>query len=356
MTTSHGISDCALEWIRSYLTDRHQRVAIGSVTSDKHELTFGVPQGSVLGPKLYCLFSKPIGAICRRHGMEFHCYADDTQVYMIIKPLDDWNDYFARLELCLSDISSWMSKNLLKLNQDKTELIIFTQKHNAKNVPNLQLTVGNNVINSVACVKNLGVYLDKHLTMEKQVSSLVKSCHYNICNIGRIRRFITTDACKTLVNSLVTTRLDYCNCLLYGVNKSVLSRIQKVQNTAARLVTRTGKREHITPILAELHWLPVEFRIEFKVLTFTYSALKGTAPGYIKELVTLYQPGRSLRSESSLRLVVPSVRTKTYGQRTFSWAAAHLWNNLPVDIRQCKSIECFKKQLKTHFYRKAFPV
>lgn len=356
LTHSYGISGSALEWITSYLTDRYQSVVIGSVTSDKHELTFGVPQGSVLGPKFYCLFSKPIGAICRRHGMEFHCYADDTQVYMIIKPLDDWNDHFTRLELCVSDISLWMSNNLLKLNHDKTELIVFTQKRNAQKVPNIKLKVGNNIINSVTCVKNLGVYFDHHLTMEKQVSSLLKSCYYNIYNIGRIRRTITTQACKTLVNSLVTSRLDYCNCLLYGLNKSELNRLQKVQNTAARLVTKTGKWDHITPILAELHWLPVEFRIEFKILTLTYRALEGTAPVYIQELVSLYSPARSLRSESSKTLVVPKIRTKTYGHRTFQWSAAHLWNNLPIGLRNCKTVESFKRQLKTYMYKKAFSV
>ncbi|CAC5417930.1 unnamed protein product [Mytilus coruscus] len=176
---------------------------------------------------------------------------------MVIKPLDNWVNYFSKLELCLSDISSWMSTNMLKLNQDKTELIIFTPKHLKASVPNLQLKVGNNVISSVSYVKNLGVYFDQHLTMERQVSSIVKSGHFHISNIGRIRSFITKTACKTLVNSLVTSRLDYGNILLIGINKTTMNRLQKVQNTAARLITRTRKHEHITPILANLHWLPV---------------------------------------------------------------------------------------------------
>lgn len=354
LSFAYGINGATLQWIRSYLTDRYQSVVIGNSNSKKCHLTFGVPQGSVLGPKLYCLFSKPIGTICRRYGFDFHCYADDTQVYMVIKPKEDWSDHFKRLENCLSNISSWMCRNMLKLNEDKTELIIFSPKHLNCHIPDLKLKVGNSIISSVPIVKNLGVYFDSHLTNEKQVSAIIRSCHFHICNIGRIRRFITTSACKTLVNALVTSRLDYGNTLLFGINKSTLNKLQKIQNTAARLVTGTKGREHISPILADLHWLPVEFRIQFKILVYVYNAIKGDAPSYIQELIQVNIPTRPLRSSSSQRLVVPKVRTKTYGHRQFDWAASHLWNNLPDSLRQCKCLSSFKTQLKTHFYRNAF--
>ncbi|CAC5370268.1 unnamed protein product [Mytilus coruscus] len=116
---------------------------------------------------------------------------------------------------------------MLKLNQDKTELIIFTPKHLKASVPNLQLEVGNTVISSVSCVKNLGVYFDQHLTMERQVSAIVKSCHFHISNIGCICSLITTSACKTLVNCLVTSVLDYGNILLYSVNKTTRTDYKK---------------------------------------------------------------------------------------------------------------------------------
>ena len=247
LETTYGIHGKSLAWIKSYLTNRHQRVVIGSDTSDPCHLQFGVPQGSVLGPKLYCLFSKPIGDICRHHGFKYHCYADDTQVYMIIKTHENWNDYFLRLEKCLQDISNWMSNNLLKLNQDKTELIIFTTKFQSKNVPVLQLKVGESVINSVKSVRNLGIHFDSFLTMEKQVSYIIKTCNYHLRNIGRIRGFISTDACKTLVNSLVTSRLDYGNSLLFNINKGSMDKLQKIQNTAARLVTKK-ENEIISPL------------------------------------------------------------------------------------------------------------
>lgn len=273
---------------------------------------------------------------------------------MIIKTHENWNDYFLRLEKCSQDISNWMSNNLLKLNQDKTELIIFTTKFQSRNVPVLQLKVGESVINSVNSVRNLGIHFDSFLTMEKQVSYIIKTCNYHLRNIGRIRGFISTDACKTLVNSLVTSRLDYGNSLLFNVNKGSMDKLQKIQNTTARLVTKTRKRDHITPILADLHWLPVEFRPKYKILVFTYLTIHGFAPEYLQELVTIRKINRTLRSDGSLSLILPRVRTGTYGERQFSFAAPYLWNSLPVRIRQAKSVQCFKKQLKTYFYKLAF--
>ncbi|CAC5359324.1 unnamed protein product [Mytilus coruscus] len=128
MEYSCVISGTALSWLKSYLKTWTQRIAIGSVLSDDIRLLFGVPQGSVLGPKLYCIFSRPIGKICKRHNTSYHCYADDTQVYLVFKPLDNWTNISKRLEACVADISKWMCSNMLQLNEDKTELIVFSPK------------------------------------------------------------------------------------------------------------------------------------------------------------------------------------------------------------------------------------
>ncbi|CAC5400147.1 unnamed protein product [Mytilus coruscus] len=172
---SFGVTGDALLWLQSYLMNRTQRVAIGSVQSDDIKLDFGVPQGSVLGPKLYCIFAKPVGEICRRHGMSYHSYVDDTQVYQIIRPQGDLCDLSKRLEKCLSDIGDWMSVNMLKLNEDKTELIIFAPKHQIKHLSDLRLTFDGTLLSDVSCVKNLGMYFDKTISMEHQASAITKA-------------------------------------------------------------------------------------------------------------------------------------------------------------------------------------
>ena len=253
---SYGISGPALAWIRSYLTIELGVLRLDLFFPNGMHLKYGVPQGSVSGPILYCLFSKPIGEICRQHDMDYHCYADDTQVYLVIEPLDKWTDISSRIEVCLADISDWMRSNLLKLNQDKTELIVFAPKHWIKDFSDCRLSFDGAVVINVSCVRNLGILFDKTLSIEKQVSATSKSCFYQIRNIGRIRTYITDDACKTLVNSLVTSRLDYGNVMLYGLPANITNKLQRVQNTAVRLISRTEKHQHITPILVSLHWLP----------------------------------------------------------------------------------------------------
>ena len=173
---SFGITGSALDWLISYLTNRTQRIVIGSVRSDEISLEFGVPQGSVLGRKLYCIFSKPIGEICKRHNMIYHCYADDTQVYLVIKPLDNLDNISTRLERCMADISSWMRSNMLKLNEDKTELIVFAPKHRVRDLSDCQLTFGGNIVTDSTCVKNPGVHFVKTLSMSHQISAISKSC------------------------------------------------------------------------------------------------------------------------------------------------------------------------------------
>ena len=178
------------------------------------------------------------------------------------------------------------------------------------------------------------------------------SAYVHLRNIGHIRKFLTVDATKALVNALVTFRLDYCNALLIGVPNTVLSKLQRVQNTAARIVTRTPRWNHITPVLKDLHWLPVYYRIKFKILTHTFKALSGQSPRYIKELLEVYRPVRDLRSQNSRTLVVPKTRTNQYGNRSFKFAAPNLWNSLPSSIQNATNLDTFKK--KTHFFVKHF--
>ena len=166
---------------------------------------------------------------------------------------------------------------------------------------------------------------------------------------------ITEGACRTLVHALATSRLDYGNELLYGIRQGTIQRLQRIQNCAARLVTRTRKYERITPVLRRLHWLPVRQRTLFKVLVFTYCALNATAPNYLMQLISHRNVSRTLRSGSSIELLfVPKSRTVTHGDRCFEVASPILWNNLPVSIRTAKCVTQFRSQLKTHLFKVAF--
>ena len=168
-----------------------------------------------------------------------------------------------------------------------------------------------------------------------------------------IRKYLDIDATKTLVHAYVTSRLDYCNSLVYGMAKEFTEKLQRVQNTAARLITRTRKFDHITPILKDLHWLPIVERIKYKVLLLAYKAQHGLAPKYLEDLVVPYVPPRDNLRSKDQHLLEDKVRTKlkSYGDRSFRKAAAVLWNALPLYLRMAKSVTIFKSQLKTYLFK-----
>lgn len=358
LESSFGITGQALEWFRSYLTDRTQRVVIDGQYSNTSKLLFGVPQGSVLGPILFTVYTTSLGHIIRKHGLSFHLYADDTQLYIAVKPTDNSSisDTIVKIQICVSDIKRWMTKNLLKLNDDKTELLIITTKHLSSQVSSRTIQLCDHAISSSPAVRNLGVMFDATCSMDQHVTNICKAAHWQIYRIGQIRKFLDIPTTKTLVNSLVTSRLDYCNSLLSRISQQNMQRLQRIQNTCARLVMRIPKHDHITEVLRDLHWLPVEKRIEFKVLLLTYKSLHGYAPQYLRDLLTPYEPGRSLRSENTYLLDTPNTRLKTFGDRAFSKYAPELWNALPLIFRTLPSVDSFKKHLKTHLFHSVYKV
>jgi len=157
-----------------------------------------------------------------------------------------------------------------------------------------------------------------------------------------------------LVVALVAFRLDYCNSLLNGLSQTQMLRLQRVQNTAARLICRIKKFEHISTSLQSAYWLPVVLRPRFKLLFIVFRVLRGVDPLYLQELICPYRPTRSLRSES-IDLYVPACRTATYGNRLFTVETAILWNDLLQEVRDAENISSFKRLLKTHFFNSAFP-
>jgi hypothetical protein len=159
--------------------------------------------------------------------------------------------------------------------------------------------------------------MDQLLKMDKHVSMLSRACYQQIRTIGRIRDYITKDACRSLVQSTVASKLDYGNVLLHGLPKTLLHRLQLVQNSCARLVAKTKRRDHITPVLMQLHWLPVEYRTAYKVLVYVYKARHGLAPPYIADLLEEYRPARTLRSSSQSLLSIPPVRTQRMARDLF---------------------------------------
>ena len=344
-----GITGPALDWFHSYLADRYQCVHIQGQSSDSVPLVYGVPQGSVLGPFEFLIYMCPVYSIAEKHNISIHQYADDTQLYVAFD-FDNQQESLRRMEACVNDIRTWMRLNKLKLNDDKTELIIIAPARHAHKVTINSIKIGDCTVKSSRTARNLGATFDDTMCLNQHISSLVKSCNAQLRSIGQARRFLSTAATEKVIHAFLSSRLDNGNSLLYGLPTIQIQRLQRIQNTAARILTRTKKHEHISPVLKSLHWLPISKRIEYKILTLTFKCLHSLAPSYLKDLIKQHKPGRSLRSASQRLLHVPATRLKSYGDRAFSKAAPLLWNSLPLHIRQIDNLDDFKSMLKTHLF------
>ena len=194
------------------------------------------------------------------------------------------------------------------------------------------------------------------MKFDTHISKCCKAAFFHLYTIRRIRKFLSHDTVQILVNAFVTSRLDYCNSLLYGLPANQLCKLQRVQNSAARLICNVSRFDHITPTLFKLYWLPLKFRIDFKILLITYKSIHGLAPEYLSELIKLKTSGRyHLRSCDKLLLDCPRIKTRvTLGDRSFAIAAPTLWNSLPMEVRYATSVTTFKKLLKTYLFSKAY--
>ena len=279
LETDFGFGGTVLQWFSSYMENRTHAVQIGNIMSDNNHDKQGVPQGSVMEPIAFTMYTAPIDDIINEHGMNAMFYADDTQIYLMFK-YPEREEALNRLNACIADVKAWAAKNKLSLNDAKTEVIHFTLKL----CPEPPLPDGESHICPVPHARNLGVIFDQHITMKDHIQTLCKLAMTAIRCISQIRHFLSNQAALTLVHSLVTSRIDSCNSLLFGLPSIEIHRVQMLQNIAARLVTRTPRSQSISQTLKKLHWLPIEKRIIFKLLLLTYKAQHGLAPSYLTDI------------------------------------------------------------------------
>ena len=286
LNVHYGINELALGWFKSYLSGRTHSVKVGNTLSHPAALQYGVPQGSILGPILFSLYTNPISSIIHSHSsINHHFYADDTQLYITLTPTN-FSHSIQKLKNCLSDIQNFMSANKLKLNPEKTEFILIGSKNNHKQLlPHFPINILSNQVSPAQSVRNLGVVFDSNFSFSDHVSQVIKSTRVHARDLYRIRALLDLNTSVLLVNALLSSRLDYCNSLFLSLTDFELRRLQLVQNSLCRVVTRSSKYCHIT----------IKYRIQFKIGLITYKTLKRGDPVYLRELIHPYTSSRNTR-------------------------------------------------------------
>ena len=348
----YGVDGTALKWFQSYLSNRTQSVIINDSISEKQPLHCGVPQGSKLGPILFNSYIAPINDIISKHLVDFEKYADDNQLIMSFSPESVESQMVARQRMisCINDVRQFLDDNKLSNNGDKTEFLMAGTKQQLRKIAFDTIEVGDAKITKMSNVRDLGVKIDEHMSMVPQVNQICKTGYYHLKNFASIRRALSKKDTETIIHAFVTSTLDNGNSLLYGISKKYLNKLQVLQNSAARVVENLRRHDHITETRKKLHWLPIEARIIFKILKFTWQCLNNMAPIYLTNLVKVNDNTRDLRNNKSVKLKLPKISRITLGGRAFEYAAPLLWNKLPDYVKHASTLESFKSRLKTHLF------
>ena len=255
------------------------------------------------------------------------------------------------MERLVKDIENWMTSNMLKLNGDKSDIMVL----NGPRRPRIELppiTICDESVFKSDSTTLLGVEVNSTLSLKSHVKNTTKCCFYKLHNLFKIRRFLSEDAAKTIVHTLMTSKLDYCNSVLNGLPNTTLEFLVRVQKAAARLISNKTKFQHISPVMKDLHWLPIKKRIEYKILVLTFKCVHHPTPAYLTELLH-NRTNKGTRADNKNLLVVPKVNKSTLD----AWAKFQFYSTFslePAAQPPASSLEIFKKKIKDTLIYKNF--
>ena len=350
------IRDVALKWFKSFLLNRTQRILIGNSLSDSIDLSCGVPQGSVLGPILFNIYVNSLSNVFISNDFKTLSYADDNSGYQVFSLSSESNTFNNVIPACIDQLKSWMNDYFLKINEGKTKIIVFARPVFHLNLSQTNVTLQNgDVITITDRIKYLGFYFDKFLSLTSHVNKVASHCYQLLKTARKLRKYITQSQMESIVHCIISSRIDYCNILLFGAQKvNCVNKLQRVQNSASKVVLKKGRLQGCpsTQRLEILHWLPVEKRIVFKALVIIFKCFIGSAPILVSSLLVRKFPESTIDDDDyncdfDDRLFYPNL---SIGRRAFRFYAPRIWNALPMHLRESPNINIFKRKLKTYLW------
>ena len=335
-----NFSTCVINWIEAYLSKRYHSVIDSDSQSEWEEIQCGVPQGSVLGPLLYSLYTFNIGS-CFKY-CKYHLYADDLQIYIHCK-VEDLEKSIALMNDDIKRFVNWTEKHALKLNMNKTQAIVIHPqiKIDITSAPNV--IVGGNKIPFLSKVKNLGVTIDENFSWSDHVSTICQKVYYTLHRLYKFRALTPIKTRKKLICSLVLPIIDYCITSCCNMNSEQVDRLQVSLNNCVRYIYNVKRREHITPYYVKLGWLKINERRDLQICVMVHKILHCYAPTYLNNMFMLMS-GVHVRATRSHAMYLRS----PFGMKsdTFSVMGYRLWNRLSADLCLTKNTNAFKRKVE----------
>lgn len=346
-----------MSWLNSFLQGRSQFVSVNGYSSTPSPVDVGVPQGSVLGPLLFSAYVSPLSYLLSSHGLNHQQYADDTLIYCPI-PSVNHSSSVHNFEQCLFSLCHWLASNGLSVNPSKSEAILFSTRQRLLKLHSAGLTsvtVFDSSISLSDTITVLGVTLDSSLSFNKHCANITQSGLYHLRALRHIRPLLSEADAELLACSFVQTRLDYCNALLSNTSARNIKRLQRLQNSLAHITFNSNHATSSSSLLAKHHWLPISSRITYKICSITHSVLSTNQPRYLADILTNYNPPRSLRSSDAVLLTKPRTHL-SLTDCSFSVSSPAAWNSLSPRLRTISCHATFCRNLKSELYPSSFHV
>lgn len=343
-----GFQDRTCDWISSYLTGRSQRVETENESSEWADILNGVPQGSILGPLLFTILISDMRVTIWNGS--YITYADDTNLYWE-SDIENVNDTLKTAGDVLSKVAKYCSDNCLRLSEGKCKYIFLGTRPGIKklNTMNLiDLPINNIPLERVSDAKVLGVNINEVLSWVKQVNSLISKAMSNFFQMSRYKRFLNKQAKITLCESIVLSQFNYCDIVYSNMDIYLKNKIQKVQNWCVKFIFNLGRKDHCDYDLLrkELNWLDMNQRRVKHGLTLIYKILHGLAPNYLLDSFTLVNQIHNVntRRANSCIYINKNISSKIH-RKAYTFEMSQIYNNIPEDIRQSKSVDIFKNKI-----------
>ena len=338
-----GASPSAVKWFESYLTGRTQSVRIGSTVSTPLPVSYGVPQGAILSPLLFSIYTNDLPSSV--HHSKLESYVDDSKILLSFT-VANVDCLKQQLEEDLYLIANSCSENELLINPGKTKYMLIGTRQNLQQLP-VDMTINflNETITPVSFAKDLGMTIDSYLTYDQHITNLVSSCMNSLCQINRVKKCFDKEALTLIVSALVMNKMFYCSTVWSNTSSTNIKKLQLVQNFACRIITNTGKFDHISPGLRELNWLPVKEQLLLREAIMMYKCVNELAPHYLSDLFTKRSDIHQRDTRSHDLLQIPLYKTSA-GQRSFHYRGVTIWNDLDIKFKKLDSLKTFKNELK----------
>ena len=309
------------------MTNRCQSVRINCTLSDTLEVKYGVPQGSILGPLLFSVYINDLPSVPQQCSAD--CYVDDTKLYAC----SSVRDYDLSMDLMNDDlirIQNWCFQNLLLLNPEKNKLMVYGTRQMLARLPNdFCLSLLENDLIPEDAVKDLGLTLDRKLSFDDHIVKVTASCMSILGQINRVKHVFYLELLTLVINALVFSKLLYCSSVWSSTTGKNIKKLQYIQNFAARIISGHGKYDHVTPILKELHWIPVNEHLYYRDAILAFKYMNGMVPEYLSSQFTTRGTVSGRITRQSGQVNVP-LFTSAAGQKTFQYRIAKLWNGTTI--------------------------